>query len=479
MTKSKEQKVINIRPQLGPQEEFLSTSADVAVYGGSAGSGKSYALLLEPLRHYRNKNFGCICFRRTIPQISAEGGLWDTAYNIYPLIGAKMKENPYRATFPSGAKVEFRSLQFDKNVLDYQGSQIPLILFDEFTHFSWKMFTYMMSRNRSTCGVNPYIRATCNPDPDHWLAKFLKWYINQNTGYPIPERSGVIRYFIIQNDEVIWGDTKKELLKFVELSEEAKERGHKREDLIKSFTFIAASIYDNPALLSANPEYLATLNALPLVEKEQLLKGNWKIKRAAGLYFKREWFEVVHGPPSKIKKSVRYWDRAATEPSNENPDPDWTVGLLMHLCEDGEFYISDMVRFRGTPNKVLKAIKYIASQDGDNTEIWLEEDPGQAGKSDVYSIIAKLAGYKAYSNKVNKSKTTRALPLSAQSEAGNIRIKKAPWNSIFLNELEAFPPEKNKGHDDIVDSSTGAFNMLTRDNLDAKRIVNYEKLLTM
>jgi predicted phage terminase large subunit-like protein len=476
---TKNGKTINIQPQPGPQESFLSTPADIAVYGGSAGSGKTFAALLEPLRHYKNKDFGCIIFRRTTPQISAEGGLWDEAGKVYPLLGARMRENPFRATFPSGAKVEFRSLQHDKNVFDYQGSQIPLIIFDEMTHFSWKMFTYMMSRNRSACGVNPYIRATCNPDPDHWLRKFISWYIDKNTGYPIPERSGVIRYFIIQNDEVIWGDSKQDLIKYVELSDEAKKQGHTREDLIKSFTFIMATIYDNQALLSANPEYLATLNALPLVEKEQLLKGNWKIKRAAGLYFKREWFEIVHAKPAKIIRSVRYWDRAATEPSSDNPDPDWTVGLRMHLLEDGSFYVDDLRRFRGTPNKVLRAIKYVAGQDGQKVGIWLEEDPGQAGKSEVYSIIAELAGYNVRPNRVNKSKATRALPASAQSEAGNIKIKKAPWNGVFFNELESFPPEKNKGHDDIVDGFSGAFNMLTIDNIDAREKVDYDKLLTL
>lgn len=70
----------------------------------------------------------------------------------------------------------------------------------------------MMSRNRSTCGVRPYIRATCNPDADSWVAELIAWWIDQDTGYPIPERSGRIRYFIRYDDKMIWGDTRQELV---------------------------------------------------------------------------------------------------------------------------------------------------------------------------------------------------------------------------------------------------------------------------
>ena len=65
----------------------------------------------------------------------------------------------------------------------------------------------MLSRNRSTCGVKPYIRGTTNPDADSWVAPFIQWYWDADTGYPIPERSGVIRYFTRLGDEIIWGDT--------------------------------------------------------------------------------------------------------------------------------------------------------------------------------------------------------------------------------------------------------------------------------
>ena len=96
-----------------------------------------------------------------------------------------------------------------------------------------------------------------------------------------------------------------------------------------SDTFIPAKVFDNPALLRVNPDYLAWLLALPLLECERLLGGNWKIWPAAGLYFKREWCAVVDEVPAEFDHIVRYWDLAATEKTEFN-DPDSTVGR--HDC---------------------------------------------------------------------------------------------------------------------------------------------------
>lgn len=201
-----------IKPQKGYQEKVLSNSADIVISGAAAGVGKTYALLLEPIRHIDNKDFGTVIFRRTSPQIRNEGGLWDTSREIYPYSGAVPKESSLEWLFKSGAKLKFSHLEYEKNVFDWQGSQIPLIGFDELTHFTEKMFFYLLSRNRSTCGVRPYVRATCNPDPESWVARLIEWWIDWETGYPIPERDGVIRYFIKNGEDYIWGDTAEEVI---------------------------------------------------------------------------------------------------------------------------------------------------------------------------------------------------------------------------------------------------------------------------
>jgi hypothetical protein len=163
-----------ISGQPGPQTEFLRTSADICIYGGAAGGGKTVGLILEPLRHVtRVANFTAVFFRRTMPQITNPGALWDESLKLYPLVGGIPHLGVREWRWPCGGKIKFGHLQFETTVYDWQGAQIAQICFDELTHFTAHQFFYMVSRNRSTCGVRPYIRATCNPDADSWVADFL------------------------------------------------------------------------------------------------------------------------------------------------------------------------------------------------------------------------------------------------------------------------------------------------------------------
>ena len=113
------------------------------------------------------------------------------------------------------------------------------------------------------------------------MRDFIDYWIGPD-GYPIPERSGVIRWFIRQGDNLYWADTRQELIdKFG------------AEEMPKSVTFIAASIFDNKILLDKDPSYLSNLKALARVDRERLLSGNWDIRPNAGTLFRREWFKVI------------------------------------------------------------------------------------------------------------------------------------------------------------------------------------------
>lgn len=436
-----------VEAQPGPQTEFLSTPADIAFYGGAAGGGKTFALLIEPLRHYENSRFGGVIFRRTTKQVRNEGGLWDEAAGLYPQLGAELKETALEVAFPSGARIQFGHLEYEKNVYDWQGAQIAFIGFDEITHFTEFQFFYMMSRNRSTSGVRGYVRGTCNPDSGSWVRRFIAWWIDDDTGLPIPERSGVIRWFIRQNDEIFWADTKAELVdKFGD------------DSMPKSFTFIPSKVTDNKILMQKDPAYIANLKALPRVERMRLLDGNWNVESSAGMYFQRNWFEIVDAIPAGCQ-SVRYWDRAST-PAKEGStaDPDWTAGLKLERSKQGIFYISHVVRLREGPMNVERAVKNTALQDGKGTWVGIEQDPGQAGVADAQNYVRLLAGLVVKVNRVTKDKVTRALPVSAQCEAGNVKILRGKWNEDLLRELENFP---EGSHDDQVDTLSGAFNLLT------------------
>jgi len=101
---------------------------------------------------------------------------------------------------------------------------------------------------------------------------------------------------------------------------------------------------------------------LPTLERERLLDGNWKIRPAAGLYFKREWCAIVDEAPADLDL-VRYWDLAATE-KTERSDPDWTVGIKLGRDRSGGYYLLDLVRARANPGDVEQLLRNTAEQDG-------------------------------------------------------------------------------------------------------------------
>lgn len=438
-----------IVPQPGPQTMFLASSADIAIYGGAAGGGKTWGLLMEPLRNIHNPQFGAVFFRRTTVQIRNEGGLWDESQTLYPQIGADPKEHELWWKFPGGASVSFAHLEHDKSRFNYQGAQIPLICFDELTHFTPTQFWYMVSRNRSMCGVRPYIRATCNPDADSWVADLIAWWIDQETGLPISERAGVLRWFVRVGDVLVWADSPGEL------GEYRMPDGTPIPP--KSLTFIPAKLTDNKALMAADPGYMASLLALPMVERERLLGGNWKIRPAAGLYFQRSWCRVVDAIPAGTVFG-RGWDLAATPRTSDNPDPDATSGTKIGRTPDGRYIVVDNRQDCMTPAGVERFLSNTAAEDGYGVTISLPQDPGQAGKSQVASLTKMLSGYTVRSSTETGDKVTRFGPFSAQAEAGNVDVLRGTWNEHWLTALEGFPVAK---HDDAADSTSRAFGIVS------------------
>ena len=333
-----------IRPQQGPQEQFMSNPADIIIFGGAAGGGKSYALLMDPLRHMKNPRFGAVIFRNEYKQIFNQGGLWDTSEALYGQIkGAIGRMSVGKWTFKSGAKVEFDYLNRKDDLKKWQGSQIAMIGFDELTHFTEYMFFYMLSRNRSTCGVKPYVRATCNPDADSWVATFISWWINQDTGYPIPERSGKIRWMVRIAEKIHWFDTREEAVTF---AKSCKVKDHEAEEMPKSVTFILSTLEDNKILMENDPGYLANLLAMTEVEMERLLRGNWKIKAAAGKFFKRTQIGkngLLEKVPDDVVFWCRGWDMAATS-EDEDGNADYTAGALWGKRRCGRYVVADVIR---------------------------------------------------------------------------------------------------------------------------------------
>lgn len=455
--------MITYKPQLGPQEMFLSSPADICVYGGAAGSGKSFALLLEPLRHIDKTDFGGVIFRRDRQQATNEGAIWDESREVYSNFGAKPNLSELTWRFPSGASIGFAGLQYETDVFKWQGSQIAFLGFDELTHFTEYQFWYMLSRVRSKSAVKSYIRATTNPDADSWVAEFITWWIDPDDGFPVKSRAGILRFLIRDNERNHWFDSKIDAAAaFPELAEK-----YGVDTFCKSVTFIPADVFDNPALLDSDPGYLANLLALPLIERERLLKGNWKIRAAAGKVYNREWFEIVDGI-GQGGIDVRFWDLAATEKAirttTRKSDPDYTATVKLRFFPQIKLcIITDAYQVRTNPANVEKLVfqtaeldKRDAMRDGCSYRLRWEIEPGSASRRESARWVKLLRGYDAKGvDTGGKDKLTRARPCSVQAEAGNVKMLRAPWNNMLLSNLHGFP---DLSHDDLFDATSGAYN---------------------
>ena len=393
-----------------------------------------------------------MAFRRTSPQIRNQGGLWDESAKLYPLLGATPHESVLEWDFPGGARLKMAHLQHESNKYDWQGSQVPLILWDELTHFSETQFFYMLTRNRSTCGVRPYTRATTNPDADSWVAKLIAWWINQETGYAIAERSGVVRWFVRVNEELVWADTAEELLaRFPKMRP-------------KSLTFIPANLDDNKILLEKDPGYLANLMAQPLVERERLLGGNWKIRPTAGRIFNRGWFETVQAVPAGGVE-CRFWDFSGTAKELAKDDPDYTAGVRIRAV-NGEYYVTDCIAAQAGPAEVERLFINTTKQDAEAAKaagaafrVRWEVEPGSAGKREALRLIQLLAGFDARGVPSQGDKFARSKPFAVQCEAGNVKLLAGAWNEAWLSHMHNQP---EIAHDDIMDASGGSFNDLVQ-----------------
>lgn len=274
------------------QMEFATTDADICVFGGAAGGGKTRALIYDPIAkgHYENPGFGGIIFRENFPEIDEVGGPWDEATSIYPWLGARGIIGHHEWRFPSGAKMGFRHLDNEEAKYKYKGSQICYLAFDEVDRISESRFWYLTSRNRSTCGIRPYIRATCNPSPG-WL--------KTNLLAPWVDRAYQGRR--AESAEIRW--VKRNAEGKIEWFEAPVENAY-------SLTFIRSKLTDNPALLEKDPYYLQKLLNLPTVERERLLNGNWDVRRE-GLVFPDFEKCIIESVPERLDRLDGNQDYAA------------------------------------------------------------------------------------------------------------------------------------------------------------------------
>jgi predicted phage terminase large subunit-like protein len=439
--------IVAIEPTTSRMVRCITVASENSLYLAGKGfiaTHNSWAILLESLRHViHNTGFYACYFRRNATQVRNPGGLWDESMKLYALAGGEPSVHSLEWVWPRGGRIKFSHLEYDDTVLNWQGSQIALICFDELTHFSASQFWYMLSRNRSMCGVRPYVRATTNPDADSWVAEFISWWIDQNTGLPIVERGGKIRWFIRVNDALVWADSPEEL-----------KASYGDQVMPKSVTFIPATIHDNKKLLESDPGYMANLMALDTVERERLLDGNWKIRPAAGMFFKKEcvrWYD--HKQPPQHLNIYAASDYAVTDGGGDYTelgifgiDPaqnifvlDWWYGQT-----DSSVWIErqiDMIQKWKPIEWIGEAGVIMRALESSINKRMLER-----------KVFCKLRWLPSISNKPTRARAFQArwalgkvyMPMDDQEYPTGL-----PWAQRLLQQMDNFPTEG--AHDDGVD----------------------------
>jgi predicted phage terminase large subunit-like protein len=440
------------RPNPGQQEKFHRSPAFEVLYGGQAGGGKTESLLTEALRYADVPGYTGVLFRRTFRELQQPQGLIERSRAAYPALGGHYNETKFQWRFPAGALVIFSHMEGEKDKLKHQSAEYAYIGFDELTTFTEGQYLYLFSRARTTCGVPSRIRAGTNPGNigHEWVKR--RWGAWLDKRHPNPAKDGEIRWYKREGDSD------------VECAQDDPEG--------LSRTFIRASVWDNPYIIETDPGYVQRLKALPLVERLQLLEGDWDVMAAAGLVFKREWFGIVAAAPAQCD-TVRFWDFAATEKQTTKEDPDYTAGAKVSLCGK-VYFIEHVVRRQATWAGAKALMAQTAELDGKGVTIGIEQEPGASGKAIVYEIASmpELRGYTVRGYRSAKDKVKRASPWSAQAEVGNVKIvNDGTWDvQAFLNECEWFPEGV---HDDQVDAVSGAVQMFVPE--EREMVVVYEE----
>lgn len=447
-------KPVIIGPRSKKQEMYINAEQDIVVFGGGAGSGKSFLGSMDFLKHTNDPKFRALVSRRLTPQIVGPGGIFETFISLHrEVYGDKLRIRKRDGViqYPSGAEISFRHCQYEDDKHNFQGWQLSAALIDECQQFTQSQIVYIMSRLRSEADMRPKMRMTCNPaGKGHWLTNWLEWYLLDN-GLPDPDKCGVTRWFTMRDNELVWGNSKEEVIEQVQGCQPL------------SFTFISANVYDNPVLMERQPEYVAWLEGQDRETKEALLYGNWYVTKQHEGYFKRTWTPIV-AEPQYFAKRFRGFDMAGSIKDEVNKDPDYTATVLMSKTKDNKYRIEHAYRMRERFHTVEEYIFKLSQEDPMDITYVIPVDAGAAGKAYARGLQQRLAERGRHSilhPTGNKSKLIRFRPFASLCQAGAVTVVSGDWNDWYFDELEQFTGS-GKEHDDALDASVSAFWALNR-----------------
>jgi predicted phage terminase large subunit-like protein len=405
------------------QELFLSLAQLEAFFGGAAGPGKSTALLAGALQYADVPGYSALLLRRSYADLMLPGALMDMAQEWLGPTDAKWRSPTMSWKFPSGATLTFGYLEHEEQKRRYASARFHYIAFDELSQFTETQYEFLFSRLRRPA-ASPHGRA-----PDGMGAHQIPLRMRAASNPGGAGHNWVKRRLV-----------------------DVKTRR-------SGAAFIPSRLIENPHLDVAS--YEQSLSHVGPVERERLLRGDWDVTEEGTLFRATLWCaeRYLDAAPSDLVRCVRHWDLAASEPSPSYPDPDWTVGTLLGLRESGRVAVLDVKRFRSNPGDVEQMIRATAEADSRDVRIGIEQEPGSAGKgqADHYRLKV-LRGFIVEADKVTGDKATRAVAVASAMSKGDVDVVRAAWVPEWLAELDGFP----KGHDDQVDSLSGAHTLLVK-----------------
>lgn len=440
--------------------------------------------LMRFLLYVDDPNFFGYVFRLNATDMKGGGGLFQTACRMYQAYDKRVKftKQPMCVYFPSGATINFTGLDGEAGLESIRGIEISAAMVDEGSQHDEDNIFWIISRLRTKAKMIPNIWITCNPSPDAFLRGWLEEHYLHKVGEyvdgelvegrPNLEKDGDLRWFLRLGDRMVWGDSKEELVNKYGKDFPIDRRSGLTTCQPRSFRFISATCHDNPPLLESDPNYVSNLLNLPRVEKERLYFGSWSARQETSSYFQRKWTPTINlqdfTKDDEIVKRIRAWDLASTLPSEAQPDPDFTVGVLVARTRAGYYIVEDVVRGRWRAGDLEEMLIEQTKKDidmyGYACQGYLPTEPASAGKMLKQHISKMFAEarvpIKFFKVGTSKSKLDRFMPFSSVSERELVYINKADWNDEFFYELEAFTGSRSKIHDDQVDATSDAYNLV-------------------
>lgn len=440
--------------QSGFQTKVFKCEADIAIVGGAMGSGKSYALILEVMKHINDPYFRCGIFRRERGNIVCTGGLWEELLDVASNAGYSVKTNKQQLiiTFPSGASVQFGHANHSNLKEFLKGTQYTTVFIDEGNQFEEEIFKFLIARLRSKAKIKPYMRITTNPC-EGWIKNMVKSYLNTEE-YPVLEECGKIKYLYFINNEPIVRNKKEDFSKEFGLSK-------KELDYVRTFTFIAGTVEENKKLLEQNPEYMANLNTLASHEKDRYLYGWWGELPKDGMFQERD-FQTYYTLPDKIDRHIIVIDTALKAAKHN----DYTVATCWAFKKN-KLYLIDMLRGKWSYASMKARVEAFIESNENVDSVYIESI--QTGSilledlrdSDTLKSISASIRFRPMHRPARESKLKRAQ--GALANLGHIKVF-LPHNSRikrpFLKELCAFSGDMTHANDDIADTFFDAINIL-------------------